>query len=353
MSLTGTPFFVVLVIATVLAVLATLLLWGRVRGPHPLRWLARILLIGLCQLTAICVVAVAINNSYGLYASWDDLLGTEQDAIAMPGPPVARAKFNDGPNGIKDTYFRGAKSQMSGQVMVWTPPQYDDPAYRKTKFPVVMLLHGVPGSPQSWLEQGGLPGDLQQLVDGNAAHPFILAMPVVNPGSVDTDCSDTPHRKTATWLATDVTDLISHHFRTAPGPKNWGLLGFSTGGYCAAKLPLQYPKTFGAGVAFDPDPLTGDPDVLTDPALRQRNSPQWLVRHAKADVGLFLATSAQDPISPPANIERLKKAAEGTRTRVKTLVLPTGGHNYGTWTRMYPAAFGWLSQELRAPEPSA
>jgi len=30
-------------------------------------------------------------------------------------------------------------------------------------------------------------------------------------------------------------------------------------------------------------------------------------------------------------------------------VLPSGGHNYNTWSAEYPAAFGWLSQWLSAP----
>lgn len=306
MSLTGTVFQVVLAIVTGLAVLATLLLWARIPGPPPVRWLARLVLIGLCQLTAIAVVAVGINNSYGLYASWDDLLGTDKGArqIAMPGPPPKRAKFNHASNNMLDTYFRGTHSHLSGQVIVWTPPQYDEPQFRKTRFPVLMLLHGVPGSPESWLEHGEMPDAFEQLVKGNQAHPFILAMPVINPGSIDTDCSDTTLHKTATWLAQDVPDLIGHHFRTLPGPKAWGLMGFSTGGYCAAKLPLQYPRVFGAGAALDPDPLTGDTQVLTDPALRHRNSPTWLIEHSPkaraANVGLFLATSAQDRLSPRA-----------------------------------------------------
>ncbi len=355
MSLTGTPFFVVLNAATVLMVLGTLVLWGRVPGPRPVRLLARLVMIVLCQLTAISVVAVWINTSYGLYTSWDDLLGTNKNTntVAMPGPPAARAKFNRSGNGLLDTYFHGAHSKLSGEVIVWTPPQYDDPAQRDTRFPVLMLLHGVPGSPQSWMEHGGMPGALKNLVDAGRAHPFILVMPVVNPGGVDTDCSDLPDRRGATWLASDVPDLISHKFRALPGPKGWGLMGFSTGGFCAAKLPLQYPKVFGAGAALDPDRLTGDPAVLPDPALRQRNSPTDLVRGSHSDVGIFLATSMQDRLSKPFYLEQFARAAQGSRVRVKVVLLSSGGHNYGTWTSEYPAALSWLSGELSAPQRSA
>lgn len=106
-------------------------------------------MIGLCQLTAICVVATWINGSYGLYSCWDDLLGTDaaQDAGAMTGPSAGRAAFTQGGDGTRTTYFRGSHSTLAGQVIVWTPPQYSAPGAERTCFPVLMLLYGHPGTP--------------------------------------------------------------------------------------------------------------------------------------------------------------------------------------------------------------
>ncbi|MCQ4084968.1 alpha/beta hydrolase-fold protein [Streptomyces sp. RB6PN25] len=369
MSLTGTWFLVALIAVTVLAVIATLVLWSKIPGPVPVRWGSRLVMILVCQATAIAVVAALINTSYGLYASWSDLLGTNTanpNNVAMPGPPASRAKFTHAQGGtdaggLLDTYFHGTRSTLSGQVIVWAPPEYNDPAYAHTDFPVLMLLHGVPGSPQSWLENGNMPGAFQNLVAQHRSHPFILAMPVINPGSVDTDCSDIPNRKVATWLAEDVPDLIRHKFRTVSGPRGWGLMGFSTGGYCATKLPLQFPHVFGAGAALDPDPLTGDPDVIYDSVLREHNSPMWLIRHTQTDlsgISLFLATSKQDRDSPPTYIEKFARYANdaadyGSGVRVQTMVVPAGGHNYNTWTSMYPAAISFLSEQLAAPRQSS
>ncbi|MEU6220809.1 alpha/beta hydrolase-fold protein [Streptomyces sp. NPDC047022] len=352
MSLTGMPFFIGLIVATVVAMVGTIALWARIRGPRPARWLAHAVMIGVCQLTAISVVATWINNSYGLYASWDDLMGTTHNtnAIAMPGPPAQRAKFNQSTkDGVLDTYFHGRKSALSGQVLVWTPPQYDQPAYKNKRFPVIMLLHGVPGSPQSWLEHGGMPGAFSDLLNQNKVHPFILVMPEVDPGSVDTDCTDLPDRKVATWMSVDVPDLISHKFRTLRSASGWGLMGFSTGGFCAVKLPLQYPKVFGAGAALDPDPLTGDRSVLPDSTVRRLNSPTYLVRHTKSNVSLFLATSRQDRLSPPSYITQFQAAATYSPVTVRTLFLPNGGHNYNTWSAEFPPAFVLLSQWLSVP----
>ncbi|MFI5617290.1 alpha/beta hydrolase [Streptomyces sp. NPDC051567] len=354
MELTSTSFLVTLIVVTALAMVVALVLWNRVPGPRWVRWPVRVLMIALCQFTAICGVATWINGSYGLYASWDDLLGTGagRSADAMTGPPVGRARFVQGGDGTLSAYFRGSHSKLAGQVIVWTPPEYDAPGAAKSRFPVLMLLHGYPGSPRTWIDLGSMPGALKELVRLGAAHPFIVVMPEIAPGGIDTDCSDTPQAKVASWLARDVPDLVARNFRTLPPPRGWGLMGVSTGGLCAAKLPLQYPKAFRAGAALDPDPLTGDPQVLPDPALRERNSPVWLVEHTrKADLGIFLATSAQDRDSPPGQLAEFVRAAAGSGVRVRTLVRPAGGHNFQTWTGMYPDALGWLSAEISPPGP--
>jgi len=353
-SLTGIPFLVLLVVLTALAVAAAFLLWGRLRGPLWLRGAVRLLMILFCQLTAICVVAVWINNSYGLYSSWTDLLGEDNGTAtaAMPGPPASLAKFTRGTDGVLDTYFRGAHSKLSGQVLVWTPPQYGKAAYRTSRFPVVMLLHGVPGSPDSWLEGGGIPGVVTKLIDQRKVHPFILVMPVINPGGIDTTCSNTPERKVATWLTQDVPTLVKSQFRVLTDSRAWGLLGISTGGFCAAKLPLQYPDVFRYGAAMDPDPFTGDASALPDPQLRQRNSPLHLARTTRAPIALYLLTTVQDRFSRPANLYALRDVVQYPGT-VSVTVLPTGGHNWGTWERMYPAVFPWLSRHLEPPHTLA
>jgi enterochelin esterase-like enzyme len=349
-SLTGTPFFVLLLVLTVLSMVRTLLLWDWLgRWPRLPRSAARLALILLCQVNAICLVAVWINNSYGLYASWSDLLGQDNGTAtaAMPGPPASQAKFTRGTGGVLDTYFRGSHSKLSGQVLVWTPPQYDEARYRTYKFPVVMLLHGVPGSPDSWLEGGGMPGAVKTLIEQGTVKPFILVMPVINPGGIDTTCSDTPDRKVATWLTDDVPSLIESQFRAMPDAQAWGLMGVSTGGFCAAKLPLQFPKTFSYGVAIDPDPFTGDKSALPDPKLRQLNSPLYLAKTTRAPIALYLLTTAQDRLSSPSDLYALQNVVQYPGT-VQVTVLATGGHNWGAWEQMYPRVFTWLSTHLES-----
>ncbi|WP_055588205.1 alpha/beta hydrolase [Streptacidiphilus griseoplanus] len=354
MGLTSGAFLAVLIVLCVAATLATALLGNRIPGPRPpAAVLARIAMVAVCQLLAVAVVAAWINNAFGLYTSWSDLLGTSSGKAVFTGPGGGAAAGPPGPaptftrqaDGVLLTRARGPQSGLSGRILVWTPPEYDQPAYRTTGFPVVMLLHGIPGSPQTWFTAGEMPQAVEGLLTQRRVRPFLLVAPVIDPGRVNTDCSDVGATRTATWLARDVPAIVGRSFRTLSGARGRALLGLSTGGFCAVKLPLQFPSVFATGAAMSPDPLDGDPAALPSAALRSANSPQQLVRRSHPPVALLLATTLQDRTSRPADLARFRQGARPP-TRVSTLVLDTGGHNFGTWKRMYRTVLPWLSSHL-------
>jgi hypothetical protein len=74
MSLTGTPFQILIIATAILATVGAVLLWNRVRGPRVVRVLSRIgLLLSGYALSAVAVL-VSINIAYGgLIATWSDL----------------------------------------------------------------------------------------------------------------------------------------------------------------------------------------------------------------------------------------------------------------------------------------
>ncbi|WP_153407148.1 alpha/beta hydrolase [Nocardia macrotermitis] len=350
MSLTGDALFYTVVVTAVVAVGVTLVGWNRLRGPRAVRWLTRLSMIVCCQCAAVVSVAVWVNDANGLYTSWDDLLGrtrmpTVTAADATEEPPVTFEKAGDR---LVETDYQGPESGLDGEVLVWTPPQYDQAAYRDHRFPVIMLLHGVPGSPLAWIRGGRAPELLGALMRDGTLPPAILVMPRINPGS-NTDCVNVPGgAQTATWLAHDVPRMISSQFRVRADAKGWALAGDSTGGYCAAKLPLQYPKVFATGLALSPDDFHGDPAIIDDPALRAANDPTQLAARG-IPVSLMVVTSSSDPSSSPANARALFDAARAPTRVAAPLILPEGGHNWGTWQATYPTVFGWVGTHLRPP----
>jgi enterochelin esterase-like enzyme len=349
-GLTSRGFAALLLAVAIGAVAGAVLLWPRVGGPRPVRVAARVGMIVLCQLTAILVVMIGVNNQYGFYASWDDLLGEansggSRPAAAPAGNPLPtvpdyRVRFTAYSQGFQRATVRGWDSGTKGDVIVWLPPQYGKKEFAHTRFPVIEVLHGIPGTPHSFLRGMRLGRIMQDEISAGRAEPAILVLPTITPDRVNTGCADVPGRsKVATWLTDDVVTTVNRNFRTLPAPRGWAVMGVSTGGYCAARLALEYPGTFAAGAALAPD----------DPT-QGVSSPVWLARHTSPPprVQLLVESSLQDPESPPRFAARLAGAVSPP-TSVTTVRLPRGGHNWNTWGRMFPEAFTWLSGRIEAP----
>jgi enterochelin esterase-like enzyme len=346
-GLTSRWFAILLCAAATAAVAAALLLWSRIRGPRAVRVALRIGMIAVCQATAICLVMVTANNRYGFYASWDDLLGDANAggrSAAAPGPspmpavPDYRATFTSYTQGFRQATVRGWDSGTKGDVIVWLPPQYGMKEFAHTRFPVIEVLHGIPGTPHSFLRGMRLGRIMQDEITAGRAEPAILVLPTITPDRVNTGCADIAGKsKVATWLTVDVVKTINRNFRALPAPQGWAVMGISTGGYCAARLALEHPDTFTAAAALAPD----------NPADGVR-SPLWLARNTRPRVQLLIESSLQDPESPPKFADWIRGAVRPPAA-VTTIRMPSGGHNWKTWGRMFPDAFTWLSGRIEAP----
>lgn len=373
MGLTSSYFFDAAVAAAVVLPLATLLLWNRLSGPRPLRTVLRLAMIGLCQATAVLLAGLMINNSFQLYDSWSDLLGRDgapgriveaRPAAAQSEPPGAASAgdlvnahlFKPYPK-VSDGYsatVTGDRSKITGEVLVWLPPQYFDPAYANTDFPVVQLLSGAPGSPSSWLLGMAAPQFLAAAVADRAAHPFILVSAAINIDPPNNpDCSNIPGGpQVATWLTADVPELVETSFRAESGRAAWGLMGFSEGGLCAAKLALQYPGQYAAGVSLSGDDHPDGNLLKPGTDAYQLNSPIWLIRHPQDQpVALLLTGTLQDG-STAAEADAISRQAVPP-VSVDLLISRRGGHNGGVWRAVEPQAFVWLSEHVGGAVGSA
>jgi S-formylglutathione hydrolase FrmB len=362
--------------------LATLLLWNRLPGSRAARAAGRIVLLVGGQLAATAAILVWINiASGGLIVSWQDLLGNESTrggvfagqpgTVALTGNSAPRAaelvgttpvrrRFRPAEDGFRVTTLSGAASGITSQVYVWTPPQYTaDP---RRQFPVLELLHGVWGSPQGWLGPMNVVAHLEAAERSAAVHPFILVVPEVTPVPGHTtpedneECSDIPgDARVGSWLTRDVRTMVVDSFRAEPDPSGWGLMGYSTGGFCAAKLVLQYPGLYRAAVSLSGYYTPDSVELTSDPRLARANSPLWLISHSRTPaVALLMTASDQDRVDPASEPAQMIAAARANplarATAVQSFTAPLGGgHNQSAWEKMLPTAFTWLSQRLTGP----
>jgi enterochelin esterase-like enzyme len=365
MSLTSNWTLVVLFALALGAVVATVVLWTRVRGPGWVRWPTRFSLIVACQLTACLVLGALVNNYGQFYTSWSELLGKGPGVSlpqAKPGAydkrlaEVLRHEKLRGRSIIVPIYVRIAGHNQVEQAMVYLPAAYFSRGNEATRFPVVELIAGYPGGPRSWTG----PLSIQHILDGeiaqNRASPFIAVMPVHNyvPRRRDGECVNAAHgEQVETTLTVNVRQEMEHDFRVATDRNGWAIMGYSTGGFCALNIAMRHPDLFAAGASLsgnvEPyvDRSTGDLFGNSE-ALRLANDPLWRAKHLPgAPVSLLLAASRQD-VSAWRGVLALGAAVRAP-TRAYTFVLPHGGHNMGVWRAMVPVALDWLSRMVDPP----
>lgn len=372
MSLTGTPFLVTVIVLAVLAVVLPLALWGRVRGPLLVRGLARLAMVGFAQVTAVLVVFVAVNNTNGLFSDWDDLLGGGDHVAAAPDlgrdglggrriadlPKTAQtfrpaAAVPDGR--VRTTLLRGQVSGVTAEVYVWLPPQYDDPAYRNVRFPVVELFSGYPGTPASWFAGLRVTERLEPLMRNGTVAPFILVAPRTKLlGDADAGCANVPGVVNAeSWVSVDVRKMVTDHFRAVPTADGWAVAGFSAGGHCAAKIALAHPDRYRYAVTMSGynDPAA-EPDSITakDPALRHANNPLTLLHEAPAPPRLSLLVTGDGDDGYRQGLDLRAAAEPPTRIEVRRV---TGGHRTSTWAEQVPSVFTWLTGRLEGAGATA
>jgi len=372
MSLTGTPFLLTSIVFLAVALILPLLLWSRIPGPLVLRHAARLLMLLFAQLTAVTLVFVLVNNANSLYDNWADLLGTgnhvQQAAdlgkdgtggIQIKTLPKVRQAFTqaNGPGmhaagGVRVTQLKGRVSGVDAEVYVWLPPQYNDPAYKDKKFPVVELLSGYPGSAKAWFGSLKVHEQLLPLMQSGQVTPMILVAPRTNLiAKVDTGCANIPGTVNAdSWLSVDVPKMVTDNFRAQAAPNGWSVAGYSAGAHCAAKLAIAHPDRYRAAISLSGynDPL-GERNSLPAQSiqLRRQNNPYFLLKGYRIPprISLYLSGESGDGYQAAAALQQIARPP----TVVRAVLIPrsAGGHTMALWRPQIPTVFTWLSQQLR------
>jgi S-formylglutathione hydrolase FrmB len=358
MSLTGTPLLVLLASLTVIGPVLVILSYRR-RGLRVLPSVVRFVGVLGCQAVAVALVGVLANNAFGFYSSWSDILGGQtqlQQAVVADGLVAS-----DGSQGTVITLSASQSGPVAAgasrrlPVLVWLPPQYSKPQYQQTEFPVTMMLPGQPGTPEGVFRQFDFAAEATSAIESGAVKPFVAVFPplMVDPPR-DTECTNVPNGPQAeTWLFKDVRNVVLKRVRVSPKSQDWSAMGWSTGGFCAAKLLLRHRDLFNAAVGFgayydsETDRTTGKL-FGNSQKLRNENSPLWLIQHPPGQrTNLLIVVSKQDRASYGgifyADSKTMISQSAGT-PGVSTILMPTGGHNYRVYRATMPQVLAWLSR---------
>ncbi|WP_324785565.1 alpha/beta hydrolase [Streptomyces sp. H51] len=372
MGLTSNATLVLAIALAVLLFVGTVWLWPRLaRGS----WRAvggRVGLLLATQLTLFVSVGLAANQAFGFYASWADLLGRENDQGVVVNHTALGG--SGGPLQVVDTVrlqgAAGARPRTGGQIQkvdivgrrthiatpayVYLPPEYFQPQYRTRTFPAAVVLTGYPGTAEALFSKLHYPSTALALAKNGRMQPMILVMlrPTVAPPR-DTECVDIPGGpQTETFFAEDLPDAVLAHYRVGRKPGSWGVVGDSTGGYCALKLAMHHPRVYAAGAGLSPyyrapiDPTTGDL-FHGSRELRGRADLWWCLKHLPPPDTSLLVTSSRVGESNYKDTLKFIERVQATRlTRISSIILESGGHNFNTWRREIPGTLQWISGRL-------
>lgn len=343
---------------------------------RPDRRKRRILISGGLGLTLL-VGGGAAAYQFGLFSDMGDPVSfgkshtaasTTASAPARPGvslPTGPKADFvrtSRLPDGtqIAQTTLTGKKSGFTGDVWVWVPKEYDDPAYADSAFPVLISLPGGRGYPKNYWGTGPGLGLQQAVSDGAKAGtslPFILVMPVIN---ADTkhhfDGSDIPGQpKMGTWMADDVPDFTKANFRTFTSRDGWAFMGSSSGGFGALKHVLKYPDRFKAAIASGADIVPDSPLWKGNTQAMDENNPEklaaQLIEAGGPDVYLNFQIGTKE--SGREKAEKFMREYGKGPVHTRLQVIQDGEHNGRSYVRgMREGSLEWISKVMSAPTPA-
>jgi enterochelin esterase-like enzyme len=373
MTLTGAPFLILLGLLTVGAFVGVLRFWPRFAG-HGLRPLtARLAVLAVAQLLLLSTALAAANSYFGFYTSWRDLVSVVSGSYAAAPPaPFSAVRHGSGvtlhgrsglavPGGndpaqagqVEDTTIQGQLTGLSARALIYLPPQYFQPRYSKTMFPVVIVSSGYPGDVTKLVSLLRYPSRLATAIRAGQDQPMVLVMmsPMILPGR-DTECTNVANGgpRAEDFWAQDVPAAVEQSYRVSQDATGWGLVGDSTGGYCALKIAMTNSDRFSAAASlsgyFDAlqDSTTGDL-YGGDPVFREQNDLLWRIKNLPSPpISALLATSRTGESNYGPTLDFIAHAK--APIRISTLIRAVGGHNFNTWNAEVPAALQWLSGHL-------
>jgi enterochelin esterase-like enzyme len=366
LPLTSLRFLALCIMLAIALPIALVVLWQR--APRKPGW-GLLFLVGVvfAQATAISAVAASVNRDYGFYPTWSSLWGTPT------APPVVVAGARLGLHAVvgtrrpilpltsgsasdigryETTTLKGTQSGITSTVMTWLPPQYHDRRYAKTRFPVVMVLGGADVRIASVVDRLNFATTASAEIRAGRVAPFVAVFPEINVAlPVETECSNYPGGPQAyTWLDQDVRNWASSALRVTKDGRRWSVMGWSTGGYCAALLHVADPTHFGAGASVEgyfypmPDSTTGNLAALLKayPAFARASNPTWLLENRPPSrVHLLVMSSNTDPQSYGLATGFLRR--EVNVPGVQPYIVNGLGHSLDAYQAVLAPILNWMA----------
>ena len=255
-------------------------------------------------------------------------------APTAPDAPTVPPRFRGSLQVL--TLPAGEHATPTRKVFVYRPPGPDS-----ARYPVIYLLHGLPGTAGSALHVSGARGDAD-LWAATGHTPVVIAVPEGQSNAVeDTEWGDDVRGRfhLESWVLHTVVPAVEGRYRRPAGRR--AVIGFSMGAFGAMDYALRHRDVFGQVAALGGYWQLEDPDGVfgASPATRDPWRPLLLARRARG--GRFLVVSSCHSKDAPM-VDALRRNG-GSVTHLRLV----GGHTWLLVRDNFPTLLAWLGAGWR------
>jgi len=254
-------------------------------------------------------------------------------ALALPG----FTPYATGPHG--GSVWAGVFPGGERTGYVYLPPGYDG----SRRYPVVYLLHGMPGSPTEYLDGTDLTAFADDGIVAGTLRPFIAVLPAAGPDPKYNGEWAGPWERA---LVSDVVPFVDAHLSTIATPSGRTIAGLSAGGFGAFDIGLRASGLFGAIASWSGyfRPLHDGPFKHATKAVLRANDPTLLATADRSalkreHVRFFLSTGPyHSHWFRPAQTTAFARELRGLGLPVQTFVYR---QPKGEWQAQIDAGLAW------------
>ncbi|MEY9847605.1 alpha/beta hydrolase [Streptacidiphilus sp. MAP5-3] len=380
MGLTSKKLELLVALLAIASFVGTVWLWPRLSGRNWKAVSGRVGTLLLSQVLSLVAIGLVANNWGGFYSSFSDLFGTDQgpaptivdhtkqtsdgkgagSVTVQASKPVALqlGGSDAGASGgsVQQVAIQGGSTGLTEPAFVYLPAAYKDPANAHKKFPVMVVFTGYPGTPDNLISRMKYPTIAAQDIYRKKMPPTVMVL--MRPSVVmprDNECQDVPGGPQAqTFFSKDLPRALATQYNVSTAGSAWGVIGDSTGGYCALSLAMREPGSFTAAASLSgyykaaEDSTTGNLFGGSQD-LRNQADLMWRVAHLPAVPVSLLVTSSRTEADYKDTQAFIKAVEAKPPFAISSLFLASGGHNFTTWNQETPLALPWVANHLLVP----
>ena len=258
---------------------------------------------------------------------------TMASMVEIPGSPALLTELQDVPHGSIHRMMYASKSVgHSRPVMIYTPPGYQSGG--RTKYPLVLLLHGFGDDETAWTEVGRAHFIADNLIATGQLAPCVIAMPYGHPvpvpfGQRPDEYFPENNDLYEKDLINDLLPFVEASFAVRSDAAGRSVVGLSMGGGHALDTGLKNVGLFSSIGAFSAaTPQMSDDELVSKyPSLK---GPDAAANNLK---NLWIPIGDKDFL-----LARNEKfVAQLTASNIKHVYKKTsGGHEWKLWRDYLP-----------------